>query len=102
MRTSRNFEIIMEQGIELVQFYRAHPCIAAYDLLGVDLAPIQRLMFEDMWFKNYVIGVVSRGGGKTYMLGVLSALSCLLYPGYRVGLIGPVFRQSLLIRGVQR
>lgn len=87
----------MDQGVELIEFYRANPCIAAYDLLGVDLAPIQRIVFEDMWFKNYVITVAGRGYGKTYLLGVLSVLSCMLYPGYRVGLIAPVFRQSKMI-----
>jgi len=81
----------------MVEFYRNHPCIAAYDLLGVDFAPIQRLVFRDMWFKNYVITVAGRGFGKTFELGVLSALSCMLYPGYRVGLIAPVFRQSKMI-----
>ncbi len=96
-RESRNFEIVMDQGVELIEFYRANPCIAAYDLLGVDLAPIQRIVFEDMWFKNYVITVAGRGYGKTYLLGVLSVLSCMLYPGYRVGLIAPVFRQSKMI-----
>ena len=92
-----NLEALMEQGSELIEFYRNHPCIAAYELLGVDLAPIQRLAFRDMWFRNYVIAVCSRGFGKTFMLGVLASLSCLLYPGYRVGLIGPVFRQSKMI-----
>ena len=87
----------MVQGKELIGFYRQHPCIAAYELLGVDLAPIQRMVFRDMWFKNYVITVAGRGFGKTFMLGVLASLSCLLYPGYRVGLIGPVFRQSKMI-----
>lgn len=96
-RESRNFEIVMDQGVELVEFYRENPCIAVYDLLGIDLAPIQRLVFEDMWFKNYVIGVCARGFGKTFLLGALSVLSCLLYPGYRVGLIAPVFRQSKMI-----
>ncbi len=96
-RESRNFEIVMDQGVELIEFYRKNPCIAAYDLLGVDLAPIQRIVFEDMWFKNYVITVAGRGYGKTYLLGVLSVLSCMLYPGYRVGLIAPVFRQSKMI-----
>jgi len=33
----------------------------------------------------------------TFLLGLLSTLSTLLYPGYRVGLIGPVFRQSKMI-----
>jgi hypothetical protein len=96
-RESRNFEIVMEQGTDLIQFYRENPCIAAYDLLRVDFAPIQRLIFEDMWFKNYTIAIMGRGGGKTFALGTLAALSCLLYPGYRVGLIGPVFRQSKMI-----
>lgn len=92
-RISKNMEIVLDQGKELIEFYRANPCIAAYDLLGVDLAPIQRVVFEDMWFKDYVIAVAGRGFGKTFLQGTLAALSALLYPGYRVGLIGPVFRQ---------
>jgi intein/homing endonuclease len=90
-------ELIMDQGTKMVLYYREHPCVAAYDLLGADLAPIQRPMFRDMWFKNYVISVCSRGAGKTFLLGTLSALSCMLYPGYRVGLISPVFRQSFAV-----
>lgn len=96
MRQKRYIDILSD-GKDLVEFYRANPCIAAYDLLHVDFAPIQRIVFEDMWFKNNTITVMGRGGGKTYMLGVLSSLSCMLYPGYRVGLIGPVFRQSKMI-----
>jgi hypothetical protein len=96
-RKQQNMEELFSQGKELIAFYREHPCIAAYELLGVDLAPIQRLVFRDMWFKNYVIAVCGRGYGKTFTLGMLAALSCLLYPGYRVGLIGPVFRQSKMI-----
>lgn len=97
MRQRHNIEELLTKGKQLIDFYRNHPCIAAYDLLGVDLAPIQRLVFRDMWFKDYVITVAGRGFGKTFILGLLSALSCLLYPGYRVGLIGPVFRQSKMI-----
>lgn len=92
-----DYELVMTQGKKLIGFYRQNPCIAAYDLLGVDLAPIQRLIFKDMWFKNYVIAVCGRGVGKTFLLGLLATLSTLLYPGYRVGLIAPVFRQSKMI-----
>jgi len=94
---SSKLDILFDQGKDMLGFYRQHPCRAAYDLLGVDFAPIQRLVFRDMWLKNYVIAVMGRGNGKTFMLGVLASLSCLLYPGYRVGLIGPVFRQSKMI-----
>lgn len=59
----KNFIELMTRGKDLVKFYREHPCIAAYELLGVDLAPIQRLVFRDMWFKNYVITVAGRGFG---------------------------------------
>lgn len=93
----KNYDIMLMQGLDMINFYRDNPCIAAYDLLRVDLAPIQRVIFEDMWFKNYAIVVASRGLGKTFLLGLLSALSCMLYPGYRVGLIAPVFRQSKLV-----
>lgn len=96
-KKKRKYTDIIENGKELVEFYRGNPCIAAYELLGVDLAPIQRLMFEDFWFKNYVIGVCSRGTGKTFLLGLTATLSGMLYPGYRTGLISPVFRQSLII-----
>lgn len=96
-RSRGNIEVVMDQGTKLIEFYRSQPCIALYDLLKVDLAPIQRLVFKDMWFKNYVIAVCGRGFGKTFLLGCLSALSCMLYPSYRVGLIAPVFRQSKMI-----
>jgi hypothetical protein len=50
-----------------------------------------------MWFKNYCITVAGRGCGKTFLLGINAVLHALLYPGYRVGLIGPSFRQSKMI-----
>lgn len=97
---SRNINIknIMSQGMGLIEYYRQNPCIAAWELCRVDLAPIQRVVFEDMWFKDYIISVVSRGGGKTFLQGLLAVLHCLLYPGYRVGLIGPTFRQCFPIK----
>jgi len=82
----------MDQGAEMIEMYRNDPVIAADNLLRVDLAPIQRVILRDMWFKNFTISVVTRGGGKTFLLAVNAALHCLLYPGYRVGLISSSFR----------
>ena len=92
-----DMEALLDMGSEMIQFYRNNPVIAAYDLLKVELAPIQRLVLNDMWFKSYTITLASRGTGKTFVLGVNAALHALLYPGYRVGLIGPSFRQSLVL-----
>jgi hypothetical protein len=93
----RKYKEILEAGTGLVDFYLQNPCIAAYDLLGVDLAPIQRVIFEDFWFKNYVMAICARGFGKSFLLGLLATLSSMLKSGYRTGLIAPVFRQSFSI-----
>jgi len=60
-----DLEILLDRGAELIQFYRNDPVLAASDLLNVDLAPIQRIVLRDMWFKNFVITVASRGFGKS-------------------------------------
>lgn len=88
------YEIIKAQANSLVSFYRQHPVTAAYDLLGVTLDEIQRIIFRDMWFKNYVIVVACRGLGKSFLQALLATLTTMLYPGRRVGLIGSSYRQS--------
>lgn len=71
-KRTKKLDAVMGQGPELIAFYRANPCIAAYDLLGVDLAPVQRVVFEDMWFGNYTISICSRGFGKSQSIDSLT------------------------------
>ena len=92
-----NIEEFFVQGGNLIEFYRNDPVMAANDLLRVDLAPVQRIVLRDMWFKNYCIVVAGRGFGKTFLQAVNAALHALLYPGYRVGLLAPSFRQSKMV-----
>jgi len=79
----RNIEEVYSLGKQMIDYYIKNPCIAAYDLLNVDLAPIQRVVFEDMWFKNYSITIISRGGGKSAAVDSLSFIKnkglCYLY-----------------------
>lgn len=81
----------------LIEFYRKYPEIAAEDLLNITLSPIQKVVLRSMWFKNYVMAIMCRGAGKTFLQAVLACLKAMLYPGHRVGLIAPTFRQSKLI-----
>jgi intein/homing endonuclease len=78
-----NMELIMEQGASMIEYYRSDPVMAAYDLLNVDLAPIQRVILRDMWFKNFDITVMGRGGGKSQSVGSMSFINnkglCYLY-----------------------
>jgi len=87
----------LSQSHGLVQFYRDYPEIAAKDLLNVNLSDVQKVVLRSMWFKNYVMAIMCRGSGKTFINAVFACLKCLLYPGYRVGLLAPTFRQSKFI-----
>lgn len=49
---------------ELIEHYRENPDVAAFELLGVDLAPHQRLSIKAMWKCPFVILCLTRGGGK--------------------------------------
>ncbi len=82
---------------ELIEFYRKYPEIAAEDLLRIRLSKIQKVVLRAMWEKNYVMSIMCRGSGKTFLNAVLACLKGLLYPGYRVGLIAPTFRQSKMM-----
>jgi hypothetical protein len=80
---------------ELLEFYRQYPEIAAYDLLNkLELSPVQKVVLRSMWFRDYVMAIMCRGSGKTFINAVFACLKGLLYPGHRIGLLAPTFRQS--------
>lgn len=87
----------LQASKELIQFYRDYPEIAAEDLLNIRLSDIQKVVLRSMWFKNYVMAIMCRGAGKTFLQATLACLKAMLYPGHRVGLIAPTFRQSKMI-----
>lgn len=81
----------------LVEFYRKNPIIAAEDLLRVELDIPQQFVLEDMWFKSFVLLTAGRGTGKTFLNAVMACLWAMLFPGQRVGLLAPSFRQAKLL-----
>lgn len=83
-----------ERALELVGIYRNNPVIAAEDLLNADLDTPQKIIVEEAWYKPYVIVSAARGAGKSFLLSLLSALYAMLYPGRRVIILSPSFRQS--------
>lgn len=89
--------VIPETSLQLIPFYRDNPIIAMQDLLGIDMPPAQQIVFEGMWGKKFVIVTAGRGCGKSFSLAVYAALRGLLYPGTRIGLIAPSFRQSKVV-----
>jgi hypothetical protein len=82
---------------QLVLFWRENPCQAAEDIFGVELDNHQRIVVKSRWTHSSEIDILSRGTGKTFLGGLHAGLRGILYPGNRIGLIAPSFRQSKLL-----
>jgi len=83
--------------MDIINTYRSEPKLAVYDLLGIDLTAVQSLIFSEIWSCDRALEIISRGGGKTFLLGLAATLKCMLYPGYKVCITAPVFRQAKLV-----
>ena len=81
----------------LILHWRNDPVQAAKDIFDVDLDKHQRIVLRSRWVASTEIDIFTRGGGKTFMNGLCAGLRGVLYPGHRIGLIGPSFRQSKLM-----
>lgn len=81
----------------LVLEWQKNPVLAAKDILGVRLEPLQEIVLMSRWKHDSEIDVLSRGCGKTFLNAVFSVLRAMLLPGHRVGLIAPSFRQSKMM-----
>ena len=79
---------------ELFDFYRKNPVIAAQDLLNVKLGPHQKQILILVWNNSFVLMIISRGGGKTFLLAVIASLKSILSSDEDMILVAPSFRQS--------
>lgn len=89
-------------SLDLIHEFRKDPVLAASYLLVRDgrpltLFPYQQKIIRAWWESDFGICTACRGAGKTFIAAVFAALKCVLYPGIKVVVIGPSFRQSKLI-----
>lgn len=75
-------------------FWRANPVQAAKDIFDVDMDWYQRIALNQMWFNNNQTNIFTRGGGKSFMNALCGSLEGILKPNYRVGFVGPGYRQA--------
>lgn len=79
---------------KLILFFRAYPVQAAKELLGVDLIWFQRKQLRELWHKPYCVMKWSRGCSKTWLTALYLILRAMLYPGTKIGIVPPSYRQS--------
>lgn len=70
---------------------------AAKALLDIDLMPFQCAILQELWIRPFPMLIMSRGGGKSFLLAVYATLKCILVPGTKIVGVGAAFRQSKVI-----
>lgn len=87
---------------ELIEFFKM--CCEDYSpefgiryLLNVNLYPFQMAIIRSMFTHKFPLLLLTRGGGKTFLLACYAIIHGVLNPGTRIVLISASFRQSKLI-----
>jgi hypothetical protein len=81
----------------LARDFKTNLGLCAKYILNVNLLPFQLVILERLWNKRFIFLTMTRGGGKTFILGIYACLRALLNQGSKVMLVGANFRQSKLI-----
>jgi hypothetical protein len=85
---------ICELDAESIAFYRRNPCIAAKDLLGINLIDSQKYILQQSWNKPHVLWCCSRNFGKSFLGAVFMILKAILYENQAIYIISSVGDQS--------
>lgn len=79
---------------EALDYYRQHADEFIEDVIGITLNLYQKVMVRAFFKYSFLIWVMCRGTGKTF-LGVLCIVTyCVLYPNTKAGIVAPSFRQA--------
>lgn len=85
---------ICELDAASIAFYRRNPCIAARDLLGIELLDYQKYILQSMWNASHSCIIVTRNGGKSFVGAVFVILKCVLFESQSVYLVASKGGQS--------
>ena len=89
---------VQRLGYELdartLAFYRRNPCIAARELLGVELTDAQKYILQSTWNAVHSVWTCCRNFGKSFLGAVLMILKAILYPDQAIYIVGAVGDQA--------
>ena len=91
---NKTLELRNEIYLEALEYFRCHPDEFSEDVLGIALNLYQKIMIRAFFKFSFLVWVMCRGTGKTF-LGVLCLVVYgLLCPNSKLGIIAPSFRQA--------
>src|SRR5574337_1168852 len=92
---------IYREDSELTEFYKLcneswSPEFGIKYLMGVNLYPFQMAILRAMFIHKFPLLLLTRGGGKTFLLACYALIHSILNPGSRIVLISASFRQYIV------
>lgn len=78
----------------IVNFFKTNIYDAALHIGGVKLFPFQEIVIKSMIQKDYTLGILSRGIGKSWSTGVYAFLEAIFTPNCKIAILSKTFRQS--------
>ena len=79
---------------ELIAFYRKRPDVCCEQLLGIKLNLYQKILIRGSWDKRFIMWLMSRGLGKTWLGCIFIVLKAILYNNLLIGIVSPTYIQS--------
>jgi len=61
------------------------------------LEPFQAACLQILWTKKFPMMIMTRGGGKTFLLALYALIRCILVPGSKIVIVGAGYRQAKLV-----
>lgn len=88
--------------MEFVDICYNNLTFAVYNLMKwkgkpMELAPFQSVILQTLWDKTFPILLMTRGGGKSFMLAVYCLLRAILVQGSKIVIVAASFRQSKVV-----
>jgi hypothetical protein len=88
-----------EEQRKMLEFFHANPDVAAAKLLirndkPCRLAVHQRLIIKGLWKHQFNLLILTRGGGKTFLLALYCVLKAMLFPREKCVIASSSYRQS--------
>src|SRR5690606_1307765 len=67
------------------------------EILNIEILPLQGIILKELWARRFPMLIMTRGGGKSFLLAVYSFIRALLLPERKILIAGASFRQSKVI-----
>ena len=66
-------------------------------IFNIELLPFQIVILTELWKRKFPMLIATRGGGKSFLLGLYALMRCFILPNRQVIVAGAAFRQSRFV-----